>query len=498
MFVILVNIITPFFGVWNVFYLIALGVLCLFLLFLVFRKKEDGLFKVVKIMVLIIPVLLIGYIVYSNFIASHEFSYFYDIGSEKDAKKPYLTPVERTSEADLNASLRNITSNLIYFDIPIPKGSDYLIIRAKVQNPANPIISIGAKNKEEWSYFYKKTYNPLLEQTNIQKITTLSDIPEGSTIATDKNLLPIIKEQDFEIKELTIENNLRGEHTFYIYLEDSLNLYAEKKDINWYNGSDEINITLYDLNEKILGQTIIEDDGILDNSNNISKEIIGKLKVENIAEGVYKLEFKGGADTTITKINLNTDKIVTNKIFSADSKNYASNEDKEVSLYTQTEKENLISFQTIHASYFQNISINNKTFELNERAIWISKNLNQGENYIQIPKSNVVILSNNYLTFSKENYFEPFKYYIIDIPTKQKDFVGIDYILTDYIPSKNEGNWTILSAKFDLKDTYIKDGKLNLIFSIPHLAENQNETNKMYVAIDWIDIKVYKDGIFKN
>lgn len=152
--VILANIILPFVGLWNVSYLAALSCFVLFIFFLVYRKKDNGTVKFFKFLILLIPLIILGFIFYQNFVASQDFHYNYDVGGSIDAKKPYLTPLVRMSNIDNITSSRNITSALVYFDVPIPARSNTINISITVLNtlPYNYTLKIGAKNGSEWNY----------------------------------------------------------------------------------------------------------------------------------------------------------------------------------------------------------------------------------------------------------------------------------------------------------------------------------------------------------
>ena len=72
-----------------------------------FPKKVKGLSLIyreprhiilIRSIIILIPFLLILFIIYSNFISSQEFNYFFDIGSPDDN---YLTPSERISEISM-------------------------------------------------------------------------------------------------------------------------------------------------------------------------------------------------------------------------------------------------------------------------------------------------------------------------------------------------------------------------------------------------------------
>jgi hypothetical protein len=127
--------------------------------------KEPKHIKILKILVIIIALGVIGFLIYNNFLVSKEFNYFYDIGGEEDAKNPYLTPTDRVSDIQMweNISYRNLTWGVVYFYQELPTGSDKIRVNVKFMNtlPKDYRLSIGIKDKEEWSYTYNLPYQNL-------------------------------------------------------------------------------------------------------------------------------------------------------------------------------------------------------------------------------------------------------------------------------------------------------------------------------------------------
>jgi hypothetical protein len=124
------------------------------------EETKKKIYNSIKFLAIIIPFLLIGYIAYSNFIASQDFNYLYDIGSEEDN---YLSPVDRISEniIDSDENYKNLTGHLVYFDVPIPRGSDNITIEFRYKNnfPKDSKMAIGARDMDEWNYIYNWIFN---------------------------------------------------------------------------------------------------------------------------------------------------------------------------------------------------------------------------------------------------------------------------------------------------------------------------------------------------
>ncbi len=499
---------------WNVSYLLILCGFLIGLFFLIFRKQDNGTVKFFKFLILLVPIIIIGYVFYANFVAAHEFNYFYDIGSVADSSKPYLSPLNRISDADLNESYRNLTSQLVYFSVPIPRGSDDVDVKIRFSDgfPETGSLLLGGQNKVEWSYSSNAVYNPILNElggydyTGIEHriyrinsqmpiVQNLSEIPVNSIVAENIGLIPIVKNQNYNLTNLTISTGLRDAHTFYLYLNDSLDLQVKKQDINWYNGSDELNIGLFDTQGNLIANTTIEDDGIVNASSKVVAKVQeGSLKVESLSDGVYVLKFSS-YDGIIREMKLNTNKIVTNKLFLADSEVYLNKSNKQTSLFIKSNKSSDIKFVTYHNQGFQNVSINNGGFSINNVSQEFVYSVVAGDYNLKIPTNDLIVSSNSYISFSEDSYFEPFKFKLVSIPTNKSEMSKIDYLVTDYANVKSENGWAIGDASFELKDLYIRDGKLSMLINTPHLANEEFQNNT--IAIDWVNITVHKNGIFK-
>ena len=122
----------------------------------------------VKIILILIPIAIFGYLITVNFLINQEFNYFYDIGGEEDALRPYLGPINRTSDIIYsdNEDYRNINHRLIYFSIPYTKGSDSLLVSLNFLTELNKSFSLGIKNDIGWNYTWIPFDNYLSQENN--------------------------------------------------------------------------------------------------------------------------------------------------------------------------------------------------------------------------------------------------------------------------------------------------------------------------------------------
>lgn len=457
--------------------------------------------KLAKILIFLIPILIILYLIYTNILVSQEFNSFYDIGSSSEN---YLSPSSRISNPENGT--RNLTSNLVYFNIPIPRGSKVITAQVRVKDVFNnSVFILGAKDRQEWHYNWHTIYNPALESLSeyyvgngvyqINKNLTLSPYDFGTVIGTSSQINSepnTIK--DFE-GQTTISTTLRGSHTFYLYTSGNLSLSVTKQDINWYNGSDELSLSLYDPKGKLIATSTIPDDGIIKNSKKLGLPQKIELKAENLPEATYKLEISD-FDGIIREIKLNSKKIViANRVYVADSELYLP-ETKPSQLYSESSRATTIDFLTWHESSAQDILINSQKYSLQNKSTELSVQLEPGKYFITTPKSDLILETPGYFSFSKESYFEPFKNRIVPIKN-DKDWIlkNLDFLIVpDYQNSEKDGNWLILKASFFLNETYISDNSLSLVFNSPDLSE---ENPQFQIPIDWINITVNKPGILE-
>ena len=488
--------------------------------------------EVIKILIIImIPLILIEFVIYSN-IHSQEFDYFYDIGSNNDN---YLSPANRISDKIGGAEInyRNLTDQLIYFDIPTVKGTDKINLEIKFKDnfPNNSKFLIGAKDEEEWHYksiiLYDKTIEELMKkypysQKDNVKLFKLNNYSKDYTIdyfytnpplvrlATPLNItIPEFKIENYQAEDFTIDTALRGTQTFYIYTRDYLDVEIWKRDLNWYNedekGKDILNISLYDLNNKLISSKIIMDDGeeSKKTDKNNTNDQRGKLQTAELKEWVYKLELKNNDDMLITKIKLNQNKIVLKgPIFLAQSWAYFDDFEENSKIYFKIQKPTQLTAQTSHDYALQTIYVDDKELNITERNVKYNLDLEPSDVFYKIKseKNDIKITGPEFFSLTENSWFNPFEGKNI----KYKDDLkyleqNADYVLVDYLSPREQDGWKIASLYLNIEkdNLYIKDNKLNMMFNIGHLNQNKNDTKSNYILIDWINITAHKKGLFE-
>ncbi len=438
-----------------------------------------------KMFIILLVIILIGFLLFQNFQPTG--AVVLDV---KESDSLELTPKERVVEIN---SVTELVNNLVYFNSIVPQRTKEAKVRVwfKDNFPELSTFSIGARNKKEWSYKYKKVFEKTYD--NAYTPENLPEIAFGSLVYNPFKLA-LDRESKLKLNEsnIVIKNALRGGHIIYTYLNKSLVFEIEKKDINWYDNEDELKVKLYKNND-LLNAVVIRDDGITTVNKTMQKLQEGILTYENIQEGVYRIELDNNADMIIPKIKTNTNKIVFTKLYLADNPIYNIQKNN-ITIYSYL-SDGILKFLTYHNAGFQKIKIDNTEFNLDEKNKTIILKLDKGFHRIYLEKGDVIISGNegSYFTFSENNYFHPYLFY------ETKDPKMADYIILDKLPKndvEDDGDWLKAEVVFDLNETYINDkGELSFIFNTPHLGKN--ETKNYTIPIKKIEIEYYQEPLIE-
>jgi len=463
----------------------------------------------------LIPIVLILYVIYANakpFGGSAEFTN--NVGGEDTTGEFRLTgPMDRISEKKIDNSeygrtgkivdYRELKSSLVYFEYS-GKMSDRAKIgveaRFKDNFPFGGIFKIGAKNGENFSFEWKEVYNPVFEKLNDKGKAAefgnvriygpkgkegnyssveewiFENVPAGSKIGTYKYKVSPYLQGTVGAGSTKINTTLRGGHTLYTYAENGkLTISVEKQDMNWYNGTDDLGIFVYSMDGKLAGNKTIWDDGVINASGKAGKIQKATLALTGLKKEPYRIELKAGSDLYIKGIEIDQKKVVfKDQVFIIDP----------ARVYTTGGR---VDVQTYHKEGLQNVSIGNKSVRVNETGKWFG--LDAGEGEIGVPKGDMIIKTDGYLSFTKEAYFLPQRYTVEEL----KDFNGTGYIVANvdfgnYSFARKDGEWRVASAEWDAADLWIKDNKLQIVASPSHLGDKKYENYT--IPLDYLKITI--------
>ena len=479
-------------------------------------------------LVYIIPLMAIIYLAYINHaglpglnnssisIGSDSNVYFIDVGAQEASEHAtFQGPFEKVSEPfnRSNVTYRLIEKDLVYFGTKVKQNISRVKVELKFIDtiPEGYELKVGLKNKKEWSYLWNTVYNPFFGSLDIFNLTgedsnfriyslnnnltmpvsSFMDSPPDAVIATgiseELNKRPIVtyRAPNSSIKEL------RGDHTFYIYTKGNLSISVEKQDMNWYNGSDALEIRLYSQANTLIKNITVPDDGIAGKNTvrgNLQKGVLEAI----LDEGIYKVTMKGGSDILIRSIELNQGNILVQDPFLAGVLYTSATM---YNLYTHTPNGDRLGFLTYHTEGLQtvNISSGNYTRSLNITAVntWNYIDLPPGKELyrIEIPAGDIIVNAKNYFSFTNDSYFTSSSVKTLRLQNSMKWLKEnmVDYVIVPNQKIIEEDNWTIASAEFNLTDAYIEKDTLNFVISASHL-QNSNYS----IPLDWIKIYMEK------
>ncbi|KAB2945326.1 MAG: hypothetical protein OIN84_07900 [Candidatus Methanoperedens sp.] len=433
--------------------------------------------------------------------------YTIDIGSEGDVdagKDAYLRNM--TSQGRLTRSMsiegdtfRNMTGSPLYFYItPGNSISNHTNITVELKFKGDSDLDIGVYPDYAWKPLHIKNlenYTPVKQfgdvviyakndSGNYTDYDTINEwisenIPGGSTIGLyDYEMDSEILMNRFVTDEnayTEINQTFRGSLSFLINLNDSLNLTLSKQDMNWYDGSDEYLIELYDADGGLIFSDIIPDDGIIDNSSKRKPPQIQTFFRGSIREGSYELRLVNiqgenkAADSTITSLGINTDKIITQGTI------LPLNPAK---LFFDLKQNTTLKFNVWQGKAVQNISIHgemDKEIVINKSLLgkWVPVELPEGSYNMDI-KGNLYISGADF-AFIQESLFQPYKY---EINNENNQWV----IISNYQIEKDSYGWTSAKKNFKGSDLELYNDKM-IVFGLTNKTNSEVMLNEFKVTL---------------
>lgn len=191
--VILGNIILPLFLGYNVYVISVLMIFLVALFVIIYRKNDSLKVKMIKSVVLLVPIIFFACIAYYSFDHISEANYFYDIGGLSDFKSPYLYPLDRVSSLKEGVGSRNITSSVVYFDVPAnySEGNVSISISFRGHFPRNSSLLIGGKTSPI-EYMNKVVYVSSLNYSNASEWKVASADFNVSDLLIDEGILTFL------------------------------------------------------------------------------------------------------------------------------------------------------------------------------------------------------------------------------------------------------------------------------------------------------------------
>jgi hypothetical protein len=207
---------------------------------------------------------------------------------------------------------------------------------------------------------------------------------------------------------------LRGNHSFYLYLDGNIKANLDIDNLNWLEGKDEIKISLTNSTGEILCENNYDDDGNTSTDHQTTTSNIN-YTCDNLVKGTYILKVTGipdivteiNNDFMISKISFNTNKIVLkDRIFNLEP----------IIVYTNNTTEREIDAFYSHNGKNQDIIIDGNekikfTLSIKDQNVHKKILLSRDQNSINLSKGDLILTNSNF-ALQKNQWFDPVSTYI--------------------------------------------------------------------------------------
>lgn len=269
----------------------------------------------------------------------------------------------------------------------------------------------------------------------------------------------------------TFEVSLRGKHEFKTYIKDeTLDFRFEYMDMNRDDGADPITLTLFNEQGEPVIDAHAEDDGQTQSSSIPSEMKNLPLQVSGLSEGVYKIVMNASRDIFVRKIYTTQQKVVfLYSVFLGDEISYRA-EPHPTQMWTSSP---ILRAQTRHATGVQSVKVGEKTLAIAKPYEWYTIETGNRLSTVEVSKNDVEIFFDGLLAFSKDAYFEP-------DPIALRPYInvsqqGIEYILTSYVPPREEDDWLVQTVEIDATQLVFDKKSWKFTFSTPEIKERGGE-----------------------
>ncbi len=427
---------------------------------------------------------------------------------------PFVHGLRPTGRVSVGEGAASLAGDPVYLSITPPGDYQTATIETKFQVHDQPMVELGATvNADAGQILLKPIYNETIESLSWGSVDSgdltlwqresrydsladfFDDPPELSSIATYHAQLP---EDDVVPREwsrgggLNQTNvSLRGFHEFVTATDGrDLDLEIMYMDMNRNPGKDPVIIRAYQ-SGSLLAEVRKEDDGVEAGTNGSLGRQTLRLKAEDIDPGIIKIELNAGTDIYWREIRSSLPRLsFLRNVTIGDEVGFLP-DPRPITLYTDAQ--HLTAF-TRHAEGVQVIKVGGQEVSIaipHER--YEIENNETGVVRVDIPRGDIVLVTDGQVAFSRGAFFNPFPVRLDD--RTNIDQRGVNYILAKYkSPQKNDDTY-IASTSFELANLERESalntssaagnvaGSLRFVISMPHVHDREAS-----VTIESIDV----------
>ncbi len=391
----------------------------------------------------------------------------------------------------------------VYFSVDLPQTDfDTVSVELEYENHGLNIFELGALvDPVSDAFDLRPVENTLIDQSDWHKIedqgTTLLDRTGKITSIYDfldepnlEHLATYHYELSLPYREAnyqplghsqTFTTSLRGYQQYLTYLKnETFSLDLVYSDVNRTLGIDEVFVRVYSETGSLVYEDNRADDGNDGDNQEDSKHDI-QVKIDNLPEGVYRVELSGTSDIFWRELTTGQRYMsFIDRLYLGDNVGY---KDGLIESKAYTNATNL-TFETVHTEGIQTLQVNGQPVEIATTHEKVEYRVPKSDfAVISIPSSDIKISGRGKYSLSAESFFDPEPITLTD--AIDLDESQINYVLADYI-SPNEADGWLVSAtnpqlEFDLSKIRQRDNTAKFILSVPGVDDDS-----------WIDVHQIK------
>jgi len=454
--------------------------------------------RIIQAIVILIPLVVLGWLGVQNFIPSGTFVVRHSVvmpSSFIDA----LVPPERVTvpTKDVDGSwFQSIIGDPVFFFVHPHRQFETVDATITFRNTNTPIVEFGAlASRAPEQYHLEPLQNIRIDQstwdrteenglTLLQRTRTHESIedfflnpPSRDKIATYHSSLTFpFRLPNYVASSVlqTLSVSLRGAHTMKTYVkEEPIQMVFVYSDMNRDTGPDPFSVLVLNEQGVPVASVRAEDDGNIssDNKGSVLKTLV--LKTGVLPEGVYKIDLQAHRDIFIRSIQTTQQKMIfLNGVYLGDESGYRE-QFSPVTFFTESKQ---LSMKTRHAESVQEIRIGSGKLALTAPYQLMTKMIKDpGLVSVTAEKGDVEVLSDTPIAFTPSQFFRPDP--VRFLPHTNLDDLGINYILASYTPPTEKDGWLQKTISFDAQALDLNQGGWKFIFSTSDIELNHGQVD---------------------
>jgi hypothetical protein len=314
------------------------------------------------------------------------------------------------------------------------------------------------KSIDDWLIAFNDEKNPLCPDKEMHQCLAL----ENLNVEQKRLIKPYYNFPSLELNNIDINLDLKGRHSFFLYLEkdDSLDL--------------SLAFSSLKNDEEVLVEILKDDYSIYRYQENSLEDL--NLNLNNLGAGVYEVNIAISDDIFIERIKTKARALVFKNRFWPNTKD-------SLSLITNGNKLNV---KLLKPANRQEIIFAGQKYNIDELFVQHKFQTGQSDAYaIELEQGALLLENDAYFALEKKLLFNPgFAKLGAD---NKVDFVLVNYVL----PDKLDDNIFKARVSFNLSNVFYQENLYNFIISIPGLRAEDASNNKL--IIESIKFNFYDD-----